>query len=165
MGIRESINQQNPKVVLGGTVGVLVIVATLLVLYLRSGGDAGGGQAGPPQAFFSIDEGKTWFTDDATKLPPFSKDGKNAFRAYVFKCGDGKPFVAFLERYTASGKKSREAAEAPGAERVPLLDQSAGVEVKAPGESNWVRQSDSRAMAIMTPKCPNGERAQMVLPP
>jgi hypothetical protein len=151
--------------VLGLAGGVFVIIAAVFVLLQRDGNDGesadGGGEA---KAFYTIDEGKTWFLDDVSKLPPFPKDGKEAVRAYVYKCPNGTEFVAFLERYTAEGRKKREAAIAGGGNGAPLLDQAAGIEVKAPGQVAWVRQSDARAVAIMSPKCPNGERAQMVLP-
>ena len=32
-------------------------------------------------------------------LPPFDHDGKQAVRAFVFRCEGGKPFVAYLLRY------------------------------------------------------------------
>ena len=51
--------------------------------------------------YFTTDGGKTWFTDDAAKIPPWTTaDGKTAYRVRVFKCGeDGEPFVNHLARY------------------------------------------------------------------
>ena len=42
MGVRESLNHQNPKVVFGVTAGIIVIVAALLVSLRRSGNDGAG---------------------------------------------------------------------------------------------------------------------------
>jgi hypothetical protein len=166
MGLRESLNQQNPKIVLGVTAGVIVIVAVLF-FEMRSGVSAGGG-SGPTKAFFSSDDGKTWFADDAAKLPPFETGGKETLRAYVYRCGDGREFVAFLERFTPQGKAQREAARGAGGGGTggppPLLDQSSGMEVKAPGSTTWVRESDPRAEGVMSPKCLNGGKPQIVLP-
>src|SRR5580765_361837 len=58
------------------------------------------------QAFFTIDDGKTWFADDAAKLPPFDKDGKQAVRAYVFRSDKGKVFVNHLERFKPDAKRA-----------------------------------------------------------
>lgn len=162
MGVRDSLNQQNPKVV-----GVAVIVAVMVSLFMifRSSGDGGGGEGGMTMAFFSTDDGKTWFPDDARKVPPLNIDGKNAYRAYVYQCPEGRKFVAFLERYTPGAKKRREALYAGGeTNAAPILDEAKGIFVKAPGQAIWIKQSDPKAAAIMTPKCAGGGNAQMVLP-
>jgi hypothetical protein len=162
VGVREFLNQQNPKVVVGATVGVILVVAAVLFLSHRSSGGSDTASA-PARAFFTTDDGKTWFRDDARHLAPFAKDGKTAVRAYVYKCPDGREFVAFLERYTPDFRKKLEAANA-GQLGGPLLDEASGTEVKPPGASAWVKQSDPRAMAVMTPKCPGGQAAQLVMP-
>ena len=172
MGIRESLNQQNPKVVLGVTAGVVLVIVVFLVWYERGSGGGGAGIGpGGAQAYFSVDDGKSWFLDDASKLPPFDRGGKEAVRAYLYRCGDnGTPFIAFLERYTPEEKKRRQAAaqqEQSGSKHMPapLLDTAAGTEIKVPGgQGSWIKQSDPRARAIMMPKCPDGGNAQIVLP-
>ena len=60
------------------------------------------------QVFFTDDDGKTWFPDDAKRVPPFDRNGKPAVRAHVYKCG-GKTFVNHMERYTPEAKKKVEA--------------------------------------------------------
>ncbi len=38
--------------------------------------------------------------DDLDKVVPFDHGGKPAVRAMVFRCKNGKPFVAYLQRYS-----------------------------------------------------------------
>jgi hypothetical protein len=140
-------------------------VAALFVIFRSSGGNGGGASDRVDLAFFSADDGKTWFPDNARKVPPFNRDGKDVYRAYIYKCPDGKEFVAFLERYTPKAKKEREALYAGGEQSaVPILDEAKGIEVKTPGQTTWVKQSDPRAVMVMIPRCAGGGKPQMVLP-
>lgn len=50
------------------------------------------------KAFFSVDDGTTWFADDASKPSGFIKDGKPAYSVNVYVKGSGKPFVGFLRK-------------------------------------------------------------------
>lgn len=162
MGVRDSLNRQNPKII--GVFTAVIVVAVSLILFRSIGGGAGVGDS-VDLAFFSTDDGKTWFPDDAKHVPPFSRDGKDAYRAYVYRCPDGKEFVAFLERYTPRAKKEREALYAGGeGSAIPILDEAKGIEVKAPGQATWLKQSDPRAAVVMTPGCTGGGKPQMVLP-
>ena len=164
MGVREALNSQ-PKVVAGVVVAVIVVVAAVMYFTMSDGGaaDIGGGGT---KAFFSIDDGKSWFVDDFKKVPPFTKDGKEAVRAYVYKCSNGKTFVGYLERYTPSAKKTMEAVHASDGKGSNLLpfDGIRGIEVKAPGETRWMNQSDDKAIAVLSPRCPDGGPAEFVLP-
>lgn len=163
MGVRDSLNRQNPKIV-GVFTAVIVVAVSLILFRSIGGGDAGVGD-GVDMAFFSTDNGKTWFPDDAKNVPPFSRDGKDAYRAYVYRCPDGREFVAFLERYTLRAKKEREALYAGGeGSAAPILDEAKGIEIKTPGQATWVKQSNPNAAAIMTPRCADGGRPQIVLP-
>lgn len=168
MGIRESMNQ-NPKIVTGVTVAIIVLALLYIFLSNRSGGISGSG--GRVEAYFSNDDGKNYFADDVRNIAPYQKDGKEAVRAYVFKCPDGKTFVGHLERYTADAKKKLEAAKAASGDASKMGDptimetiQMNGVEVKAPGQPTWFKQSDPRVGAILTPKCPGGGPPEPVLP-
>ena len=78
--------------------GLLVVAVILLWLFYPAGRRQAVGE-GQRQAFYSDDDGATWFADAADRLPPFDHDGKPAFSAFVYEC-DGKPFVNHLERYT-----------------------------------------------------------------
>jgi hypothetical protein len=121
------------------------------------------------KVFFTTDDGKTWFADEADKIPPFEKDGKPAYRVYVYRCGDGKPFVSHLERYTPEAKKLLEEGRANNRLGDPDLLEKIfmnGIEVKDPGtgdeETNWVKQSDyARASKITEPRCPDGKQEEL----
>jgi hypothetical protein len=113
----------------------------------------------PARAFFSDDDGKTYFPDNADKLPPFDHDGKTAYGAMVLRCADKKPFVAFLLKYEPAdiGKLEEriKRSETPG---IILSELGALAEVKRPGESRWVSfKKDPKGYArVTTPACPGG---------
>ncbi len=160
MGIREKMNQ-NPGVTTGVTIGVIVIALAFIIWQLLPNR----GPKIPTKAFYTVDDGATYFADDIKKIPPFDHEGKQAVRAYVFKCG-GKEFVAYLERYTPQAKarleKAREEAAknpdaAPPDMMMPDLMES-GIQVKKPGQGRWVVQSDfQHSQDIMQVKCPDGK--------
>lgn len=110
--------------------------------------------------WFSDDDGKTWFVDDESRIPPFSHNGKPAYRAYVYTCDGGKTqFVAFLARFTPAGKARIQRAQAmhePLDIRQARLSPASGLEVKKPGQTQWLRASDLRASAVQQPSCPDG---------
>lgn len=158
MELREKLEQnQKPLAIV---VGVLVLLAIVVAFFsLRSGRGGGFGGSGKPKLYFSVDDGKTWFEDDAGQLPPFQHDGKTAVRAQVYKCGEnGQPFVGYLQRIEEKALKSAEAARAAGK---PAADVDAiwqfAVEVKKPGDAKWVSVKDRASEAIMIPKCPDGK--------
>jgi hypothetical protein len=164
MGLRAWLNEQNPKIV-GGVVAALVVLVIFIIVYATKSGPSTTVNVAT-SAFFSTDDGKTWFTADAAKLAPFTVDGKTAVRAYVFTCADAKPFVGFLERYTAEGKKAQEALNMPGGKNaMAMLDQATGLEIKKPGQPVWVKQSDrSKADPIMNITCKDGSTPKLVRP-
>jgi hypothetical protein len=167
MGIREKMNQ-NPGVTTGVTVGVIVIALIFIVWQLWPSS----GPRIPTKAFYTVDDGKTYFPDDIKKVPPFDHEGKQAVRAYVFKCGSTK-FVAYLEMYTPDAKAKLEKARAEAASAknpqgmppdmmmMPDMMQ-AGVLVKKPGQGNWVSQADfQKSQSIMQVKCPDGKTTDL----
>src|SRR5690242_15812342 len=89
VGVRETLNRY-PR-----TTMVMIAIALLAAVYFlwSAMGGSTAGRSGT-QAYFSIDDGKTWFVDDGKKIPPFQKGGKDAVRAYVYRCPDGTKFVS-----------------------------------------------------------------------
>jgi hypothetical protein len=148
-------------------VGAAIALVLLLLIYsfYPSHGPAQEPVAVGPMRYFSIDDGQSWFPDDANKLPPFAKDGKQAARAYVFQCPDGSKFVAFLERLTPTAKKKFEAMAAAKVDlTAPDMIRPIDLEVKAPGQSIWLSQTDPRAAAFLVPKCPMGGAPRLLTP-
>jgi hypothetical protein len=171
MSIRQTLNR-NPAIVTGATVLVTVLAVGFLAYYLatsRSPGEAS------KQAFFTTDDGATWFADDIEALPPFTKNGKEAVRANIFRCGSDKPFVAYMMRFTPEGKKMIEDARAkakatngppPDALFIEGVVRSRS-EVKKPG-GQWVFSAQDRPghEAVTRLGCPSGSMAdlEMVMP-
>ncbi len=156
MGLREKMNQ-NPGITTGITAGIIVLA--LLFIIWQNMDSSGPYAGGVGKAYFSDDDGVTTFVDESNKIPPFDHDGKTAYRAYVFRCPNGKPFVQFLERYTPEGKKMVEAAKGKPGELPPPEQLDSGIEVKAPktGDKGWIKRSNAIASKIMdAQKCPDG---------
>jgi hypothetical protein len=162
LSIREKL-QKNPSLT-AGLAGV-VIIAAIISIVMQARSSSGGGN----QAFYSIDDGQTYFTDSKFLVAPFDKGGKQAVRAHVFRCG-GKPVVGYLERYTEAALKVMEDVKQAKAEKRPPKDvgalmslSSSGIEVKRPGAGNpWIKGTDpAKVGEIRAFKCP-GEKAGAV---
>lgn len=165
MGLRETMNR-NPGIVMGVVIVAILIAGYFIVQQFR--GSSGGTPA--TSAYFSDDDGKTYFKDDITKLAPFDHGGKEALRAYVYSC-NGKPFVACLERLTPELKAEMvKARETAGTGKPPqnvgkLIQLSmSGRQVRKPGETNWVQQASPQGSSIMTVKCTDGSAPEAVTP-
>jgi hypothetical protein len=171
VGIRQKLND-NPSIAIG--VAALVIVGAAVVAVRSSCYDDGTGdpRVGPPaRMFFTTDDGSSPqpFADDATRIPPFDHDGKPAYRARVYRCPHGKQFVAYLERFNeVDRKRLQEAIDRTKATegQMPSPDSFFNaMEVKKPGEKEWVRLSNAtrdRYDDIVTPVCPEGSREGLV---
>jgi hypothetical protein len=171
VGLRETLNE-NPKLVTGVTVGLIVIILGWIIISSFGGSAPGrGASAGAAKAYFSDDDGKTYFADDARKVAPFDHNGKQAVKANVYRC-NGKEFVNHLERYTPEmRKKAEEAMAGDRSVKDPTIMatvQQQGLEVKRPGDKDWTKLSaGQKAMAIITPQCPGGgnpETLEVVYP-
>ena len=165
MGIRETLNE-NPRLTTGVTAGIIAVTLIWIIWSNLGGGGAATINDGG-QVFFTDDDGKSWFADDAKKVPPFDHNGKEAFRAHVYKC-DGKTFVNHMERYTPAAKKKMEEIMAkPEAMNDPTVMesiQSVGLEFKSPGQPNWVKMTDPKLGEVLKPKCSNPSDVEQVLP-
>jgi hypothetical protein len=170
--IRERVNE---KPALAG-VAVAFVALTAVLLALKFSGStprAAGGSATAKQ-FFSTDDGETWFVDEASKIPPFDRDGKPAYRARVFKCEHGQEFVSHLERYGEDARKRLSDMMAKGAKEqggmaVEQFGFAHELEVKKPKDRRWVKMGGDTAAEYQKatqPKCPHGSTtgAQPVLP-
>lgn len=161
MGIRQAVNE-HPGVSTGVATGVILLMLGVIVWEAISTPHPGAGR--PVNAFYSDDDGQTWFTAPANKLTPFTDEhGKQAVYAFVFKCG-GRPFVGYLMRAT---DEARQAATRSGrsADDVPFNPMYS--EVKKPGGATWVKfdLKDNRPFkAIAIPTCPDGGRPVPVMP-
>lgn len=156
MGLRQTMNE-NP-VVTSAVVGVITLAA-LAFLVKTACGSRGTGTGGAEKEFFTFDEGKTYFVDDAKNLPPFQKDGKTALRARVFKCG-GKEMVLLLEQYPPDVKARMEAGETG-------MVIAQGLEVRKVSDKKWASMVKNVMdySKVTVAKCPDGSVPEPVLPP
>jgi hypothetical protein len=176
MSLRQSLREKPTLVITVGAVALLAVGASLFA-FMR-GNSRGPSSGGDRLAFFSIDDGKTWFADDVNKIPPFQKDGKEAVLAHVYRAPDGTKFVNHLERFKPEAQRAlqaaRSAAAAAAAATSPVQQnhssvQSAymgGREVKRPGDATWVSAANFREAAQVTAiRCPNGGREAEAVEP
>ena len=174
MGIREKLNE-NPAITTGATIGIIVIALIFIGVQLFSSSNTGQIQT---EAYYTTDDSSpekalgAMFADSIDKLPPFQKDGKDAYRVYVFTCDGGKTkFISHLQRYTKEAQTKIAAAMAdkskPMDPGVMEMTQMTGIEVKKPGPGPWVKQADyEKARLVTEVKCPDGtlNNIESVLP-
>jgi hypothetical protein len=144
--------------------GGLLLVGLAVIVYSQTRGPITP-PSGNARAFFTIDDGKTWFPDDAGKLPPFDRGGKQAVRAYVFRTAKGTEFVNHLERFKPDAKrvleeasKSRPDSKGPPKNLAAIQNAYAtGREVKRPGDATWIGAGNLRdAAQVIAIKPPDG---------
>jgi hypothetical protein len=147
IGARDWLNQ-HPKVAFaGGCVFVLAAIGMIAGYVMASRHRF---PAGPPEAYFTTDDGQTYFAAGDDNFPPFDHGGVPAVKAYVFQCG-GQKFVGYLERFDS---KTHDYVVAHGLTPEALRF---GREVKRPGEPKWQPTGDSRNEAKLTEvRCPSG---------
>jgi hypothetical protein len=175
MGLRNWMNEN--QLLGGGIAAALVVLAIILVVWqmTHSTGNAPPPPLGTPdltKAYYSDDDGKTFFADNVRKLTPFTRGGKNAVRAYVYKCGS-TTIVGYLGRDTDAGQRTTDAAGLGSDERkVGALATQATLppvfEVKKPGDSTWVpmaRNNAAQWQTIIDVKCPGGSDLPVSLLP
>jgi hypothetical protein len=136
MGVRESLNK-NSVLTVGGT--IVLVLACVVVIAVELKGNNG---EAPKKCYFSVDDGKTWFADDAKKLPPYDYNGQQAVRCYVFSGPNGK-FVGLLEKYSDDTLARIAKNGGVVAEGTPVM-------TKKPGETEWRSASgNDEAMVLL----------------
>lgn len=165
MSVREMMNR-NPA--MAGTIAVVLVLAAIAAAWYSLKPDA---QGAPTKAYYTIDDGQSWFADRLDRPTPFEHDGKEAVKAYVYTCDGGRSqFVAYLEKMPAGPKpaaqvKEAEPAAAPKSEaearamaakqpRKPAVGQFAAL-VKKPGDKQWLTSADPRYFPTIAPRCPD----------
>jgi len=112
------------------------------------------------KAYFTDDDGATYFADEIIKAPPFDHNGKEAVRCYVFSCpGHGK-FVGYLEKFTKEMQARISARLAvPVGPPLDEIETNSGRLLKKPGDAKWVAVQSQAGQAITNVKCPDDPSA------
>lgn len=168
MGMRESM-RKNPAFAAGGA-ALLVLIAGFFIArnyWPQKTGDL-------LQAWYSDDDGASWFADSVYKVAPFDHNGKTAAVAEVYSYADGKKqFCGYLMKYTPEAKRELEqaldAAKQQGRDpgSVSLYQSQSFMNrtlVKLPGAGNpWVPSGDPKARDIRTVHSPDGSALDSVV--
>jgi len=151
MSVREAINK-NPVVSV-----ILIVAAVVACVGFAVSSTANSSSSGiPTKAFYSDDDGATYFADDINKVAPFDHQGKQAVKAYVYRFGNHGPFVGYLERTTPEGAQKIAALKPTEPGYADKLAEMVGrhAEVKKPGGKDWFKPTSaagSKAMSIQAP--------------
>jgi len=155
MGVREAINNKK-SIGIGFSILLLLIAGSILAYTQWPEHRPKGGMA-----FYTDDDGQTYYVDSAYLVPPCDHDGKTAVRAMVYSYDGGhRQFCAFLERYTTDAKKRIDDAVAEAAREgkppssIALFGDPgiarSGLEIKLPGAGHsWVPSFGARGDAVM----------------
>ena len=149
MSVREAIQRHQRWV----GVASVIAIAFCLVAVQRAYRGAELSEA-VTRVYFSDDDGKTYFAEGVEKGLDFPHEGKQACRAYVYRCDSGKAFVGYLGRRAATRAATPVAPDPryPGKE-----DTAAGeIEIKKPGEDKWVSLGSAKGQEIIHSLCPVG---------
>ena len=162
MGLREKLKEK-PSLALGAAVFFVLLAAGNLVnSYWPEK------KADLYQAYYTDDDGQTWFADSAFLVPPFAHGGKTAVVAEVYTYDDGKKqFCAYVAQFTPEAKtelvtalaNAKKNNQPPGS--VALFHDHtfmrSGTQVKLPGPNHpWISYGDPKAQEIFTIHSPDG---------
>jgi hypothetical protein len=121
---------------------LVLFVAVMMILHQATGGPHTNTRL-LNSAFYSDDDGKTWFLDDVSKLPPFDHHGRTAVRAVVYRYGTGSKFVAYLEKFSDDQLTQIKDAISANPEQTSHW-LSAPMQVKKPGDTDWLSPPDGK---------------------
>ncbi len=99
MSVREKLNDK--KVGMGVAVALLVVACAIFTYYFLS---HSGVHVNASSAYYSDDDGQSYFKDSIYKFAPFDHDGKTAVQAVLGEAS-GHYFVAYLTRYLPDAQK------------------------------------------------------------
>ena len=136
--------------------GCLVAVGiAVFAWYPRDGYQSAAPPVPVSKAWYTVDDGVSWFADDDNRITPFDHQGKKAYRCYVWTCDGGKTqFVSHLERLKATLLKNRQATGRlePG----DLILSPMDVKPPRTGDAGWADYNTPAGVQIHTPRCPHG---------
>ena len=118
--------------------------------------------------WYTVDDGATWFQDDAERIPPFDHDGKPAMRLHLFTCDGGKTtFVGYLQKLPEETLKAyRDKGIDPAKVDDDDLAAESGWLVKVRGDEPWInsKSSPEAYQKLVSVRCPDGSMPEEVFP-
>jgi hypothetical protein len=137
VGIRETMNKK-PALTSGVVIGVIVLALAWMVYWYSPKSTV------KPNVslYFTDDDGKTFYADAMSNLPPYQHNGKEAVLAHVYQIGSNPPFIAYLEKLTPDMQAILSTPSHPD------VDSDTGTLVKRPGDADWELVTDSEGREI-----------------
>jgi hypothetical protein len=168
MSLRETINK-NPGLSTAVLLGMAAAAIALIVWQLRGGND---GATLGRMAYYTDDDGKTFFTDDVHRIAPFTRpnSSRESVRAHVYRCTTtSKPFVGWMEKYTPEAQQeiNRFNADPKNRGRIsPAYSADAGRLIKKLGDEKWYKWTYERLDRYCRFMCSStGQLAEEISPP
>jgi hypothetical protein len=172
MSVRETLNRGKARTWVGGAAGIVIVAAVVFIyLYWTSGRV----HFHANEAYFSDDDGQSYYKDSIYHFPPYDHDGRTAYEAMVAISTRGDRFVAYLMRYRPSVRKElQEKYDDAVKNNLPVQKvmlnymntlpvAMGGEEIKLPGPGhNWVPAAALRKLGV---KSPSGDDAEEYVKP
>jgi hypothetical protein len=143
VALREFLNEKR-QYITGLTIAIIGVFFVLIVIELITSRRSIPTE--DSKAFFTTDDGKTWFEDDASNVPPYDYNGQQAVRAYVFSYSGGQ-FVGYMEEYPPNIRDGLAAATTD--EQRSQFDPEYQVRCKRPASKYWVQEKSIRGQQIV----------------
>ena len=155
MAVRRVLNE-NPVI----AVAAIVVIAALAVwMSIRTISPAGPGT----KAFYTDDDGKTWFADEANKVTPYTRDGKEVVSAVVYE-SQGKQSVLFMVRLDAASLKLVQQNGGKLPPPASEISRNLHREVKMPGEATWHGEGNMAELRKLATLNRPGSEGRLVTP-
>jgi hypothetical protein len=169
MGFRDNIQKRSA---LTKTVACLLIVISALALFSTFSSTFSSPNMVPTggKAWFTTDDGTTFFSDARSQVPPFQRDGKTVYGCEIVSGDGGKTkTVSYLFRYTPEVRDKVRDIIVNGVGGDPRfqvstvmgqweeIDLAGGKEVKLPnsGSAVWVKTSSPQGAEILAKDAKN----------
>jgi hypothetical protein len=153
--LRERLNDK--KVGMGAAVALLLLACGILTYYFLSHTIE---KPNVSTAYYSDDDGQTYFKDSIYKFAPFDHNGKTAVQAVIAE-SNGHDFVGYLERYKADAQKQLQEkyddavknGVSPQKSVLEMMGTLTGqMEVKLPGSGHpWLPSSQVGRLDVKSP--------------
>jgi hypothetical protein len=155
MSVREKLNDK--KLGTGVAIALLVLAGSIFTYYLMSHWHP---SVDVTHAYYSDDDGQSYFKGSVYDFPPFDHDGKTAVQAILAE-SNGHRFVGFLTRYMPSARKQlQERYDGAVKDGLPvqktvldlMMALSGQMEVKVPGSGHpWIPSSRVGTLDVRSP--------------